>query len=725
MNVQIAEHDPLLAACSCPACGGSNPDLFTNDDASLDPRAGQTANNKPIWTLDQITANFNRTGGQWGTGPNDQSTKSGNQSIITFGFHENQQSLFDNGYVYTDGTTNPNTGQPNLFGLSEFFQFAAFNSAQREASREAFSYWDDLIAVSFKETDAYDGDINFGNLTNSPNTQAYSRIPTANLANLLGGQVAGISGDIWVSVSQASNFQFDEGQYGLTTLIHEIGHSLGLSHPGAYNAAPGLSITYAANAEYAQDALNYSIMSYFLARDLGSTATGVVTRDFDWSLMAIAYPSTPMVHDIAAAQKLYGADMTTRTGDTTYGFNSNAGRDAFDFTKTAFPTMAIWDAGGEDTLDASGYKVEQRIDLTPGSLSSIGGITFDQAPTFEQVNANRAAAGFAPVSLANYTANINAFAAQPEFRGRLTDNVGIAYGTIIENAKGGSGIDTIIGNTANNKLFGNAGNDVISGAEGNDLLDGGLGNDRLDGGVGSDTAVFTGKRADYLIEAGEGDTFIIRDTRKGSADGTDTLISIEQLQFADGTKLLTQVAVQNVTGVADGKQGYLSGRAGADDLLAIASDMEGTQLRGAAGNDILTGGKYNDFIIGNQGDDVLIGGAGADQFRFFGNEIEGTSDSDRILDLDFAEGDILMLGYYSAGTFAKAGGGFINGSDVIVRSFDQLAKLDAASAKVTVSQASDLSNTLVIEIVQKNGQVQKIFVNDAWQNYMDAAGIPG
>jgi Ca2+-binding RTX toxin-like protein len=126
--------------------------------------------------------------------------------------------------------------------------------------------------------------------------------------------------------------------------------------------------------------------------------------------------------------------------------------------------------------------------------------------------------------------------------------------------QGRLGIDTIIGNTANNKLFGNAGNDVISGAEGNDLLDGGSGNDRLDGGVGSDTAVFTGNRADYLIEAGEGDTFIIRDTRKGSADGTDTLISIEQLKFADGTKLLTQVAVQNVPGVSDGKQGYLTGK---------------------------------------------------------------------------------------------------------------------------------------------------------------------
>ena len=35
-------------------------------------------------------------------------------------------------------------------------------------------------------------------------------------------------------------------------------------------------------------------------------------------------------HDILAAQIMYGADMTTRTGDTTYGFNSNAGRDHYD-----------------------------------------------------------------------------------------------------------------------------------------------------------------------------------------------------------------------------------------------------------------------------------------------------------------------------------------------------------------------------------------------------------
>ena len=187
--------------------------------------------------------------------------------------------------------------------------------------------WDDVIAVSFVETSAYDGDINFGNLTNSPNTQAYSRIPTdwsCDHARRTGcrnrRRRMGFG-------RQASNFQFDEGHYGLNTLVHEVGHSLGLSHPGAYNFGPGFAVTYANGAEYAQDARNYSIMSYWNPRDLGMTATGVVTRDFDWSLMAIAYGSTPMIHDILAAQKMYGVDTTTRTGDTVYGFNSNAGRD--------------------------------------------------------------------------------------------------------------------------------------------------------------------------------------------------------------------------------------------------------------------------------------------------------------------------------------------------------------------------------------------------------------
>src|SRR3569833_1351658 len=62
------------------------------EDASLDPLAGGTANNHPIWTADQIAAYLNRTSGQWGTGFNDMLPQGGAPKTITYGFHNDQQS---------------------------------------------------------------------------------------------------------------------------------------------------------------------------------------------------------------------------------------------------------------------------------------------------------------------------------------------------------------------------------------------------------------------------------------------------------------------------------------------------------------------------------------------------------------------------------------------------------------------------------------------------------
>ena len=82
-------------------------------------------------------------------------------------------------------------------------------------------------------------------------------------------------------------------------------------------------------------------------------------------------------------------------------------------------------AGGIDTLDASRYSTNQTIDLAPGAWSSIGG----------EINI-----------------------------------IGISLTTTIENAKGGTLDDTILGNNAANSLYGGSGNDTLTGVDGNDSL---------------------------------------------------------------------------------------------------------------------------------------------------------------------------------------------------------------------------------------------------------------
>ena len=209
-------------------------------------------------------------------------------------------------------------------------------------------------------------------------------------------------------------------------------HALGIAHPGNYDAAEGVTITYEANAEYSRVRIN--IRSCPIS---ARATTGAVRRSF---------AATPLAHDIAALQSLYGMHMATRTGDTVYGFNSNAGRPTYDFAQNSAPLIAIWDAGGRDTLDFSGWSSASRIDLEPGASSDGGG---------------------------------------------QTHNVQIAYGASIENAIGGGGDDTIGGNAANNLLRGGGGNDRLNGL---------FGTDRAEGGAGGDVFAFTSinDSADYL-----------------------------------------------------------------------------------------------------------------------------------------------------------------------------------------------------------------------------------
>lgn len=697
------EHNPDLlgkVACGCPACtGGVQKDIglvdplvglkLTGEQGAVDYLAGTTAaNGKPIWSADQIAAYLNRSGASWIGGEDPGVQGDANLSEITFGFHESQATLARNGYVYTDAD--------GTFGLSEYFNFAAFNSDQRAAARVAMGFWDDVVAVSFREESNIDAvDIAFGNLASAPGTQAYARLPFGTLTGdpELDAQVRDIVGDVWVSASQASNFQLKPGGYGLNTLTHEIGHAIGLSHPGNYNFGPGFAVNYQNGAEYYQDSRNYTIMSYWNPSDIGA-------GDIDWNTFARAYGGTPMIHDILAAQKMYGADTSTRTGNTVYGFNSTAGKDVFDFTINKAPIVTIWDAGGNDTLDASGFRTDQEINLNPGSLSSIGGVSIEEARerlTFEAVNANRAVLGYAPITQASYDA-LFAQLVSGARNNRLTDNVGIAYGAIIENAIGGSGNDLIIGNTAVNVLNGGAGfdiasyreatagvtanlttgrgiagaangdryiaieglegsafNDTLTGDAGANTLIGGAGADALNGGAGIDTASYRTSTASIGVSLqtmtglwGDalGDRLNSIEALEGGS-GNDTLIGWSGNDTLTGNAGNDTLLGNAGNDVLDGGAGNdaLDGGAGNDVLRGGAGDDgltggDGNDvLDGGAGNDALTGGNGNDVLNGGAGNDGLFGGQGADVFRF--TDLGG---ADRIADFTRGQDRIDLSG---------------------------------------------------------------------------------
>ena len=153
-----------------------------------------------------------------------------------------------------------------------------------------------------------------------------------------------------------------------------------------------------------------------------------------------------MALDILAAQRLYGAATSgpLASGGRVFGFNANIegyiGR-FYDFSINQHPVVTLWSGGTGNALNLSGFSSDSTINLSPGTFSSAAG---------------------------------------------LINNIGIAFGTVIETAIGGGGNDTLLGNDLHNFLRGGAGNDLVRGGVGNDSLWGDSGNDTLSGGIGAD-----------------------------------------------------------------------------------------------------------------------------------------------------------------------------------------------------------------------------------------------
>jgi serralysin len=440
----VADNSEIIAA---PGIVAPDPQHFNLDDF-----VGLSYRGKPIVGLDRVVAQIDS-----GT------TLAAPNGVITYTFLDKSHLVG----LYN----NPGAGFTSGLGLG------SFSAAQRIEARQSVQFWDDLIAPRFVEKNGVGADIVFANSADP--AQAYAYYP--------GTRGWKFQSDVFIAdpALNGSNNWFTFGGYGSTTLIHELGHTIGLSHPGAYNFDPDVPQTYLGLAEYAQDSTQYSIMSYWSAAQTGASIIA-------WDTFTSSNAQTPLVHDILTAQAKYGADLTTRTGNTTYGFNSNAGRDVFDFSQNAYPYLTIYDAGGNDTIDLSGFNAGVFLNLHAGTFSSAG----QAIPTTAEINANRVAlsvalgfdvGGVADAQVAGVGASrINLAASNIARDTGVTgiaateyDNLSIAYGTVIENGIGGSARDLLWGNEVANRLEGRGGDDVLNGFEGADTLVGGSGADRF------------------------------------------------------------------------------------------------------------------------------------------------------------------------------------------------------------------------------------------------------
>jgi serralysin len=402
--------------------------------------------------------------------------------------------------------------------------FERFNRTQIDLAELALKAWSDVANITFVRVGSGDtGEAAYSNSASILFGNYTSGVDGAAAFALFPGLSSG--GDVWINVTEDYNAFPVLWDYGAQVLVHELGHAIGLNHPGDYNADANTDFTYAADAAYYEDSRQYTVMSYF-----GSVNTG-------GSLPVFA--SAPQMDDIRAAQLQYGANMTTRTGDTVYGFHSNADRPWFSIdvasTKVAF---AVWDAGGNDTFDFSGYADNQIIDLRQGSFSNVGG---------------------------------------------YIGNVSVAVGADIENAKGGSGADVLHGNAVGNSVFGGAGADTIDGGtDGSNYLRGDDGNDQITGGAGFDD--INGNKGNDVAHGGLGDDWVV-----GGQDN-------DQLFGDDGGDIVYGNLGADTT---DGGAGADLVRGGqGNDILTGGAGND--WLSGDRGDDTITGGAGADTFHGSQ-----------------------------------------------------------------------------------------------------------------------------
>ena len=390
---------------------------------------------KPSFTASQAAEQITRRNLSWNENFQQPVT-------LTFGFRTGAPA-----YSLEDSDTKGKTIQP-------------VTTSEAQAIRTVLANFSDIANITFVDTDYGDNaTLLFADYSNSKGFAAGFAYMPETRNRLATSQ----EGDVYLNIGTIPPYE-RIGNYGWSTLVHETLHALGLEHPGNYDAAQGVSLTYKNNAEYKEDTPQYSIMSYFKETDTGANWRGREN-------------GTPMIDDILALQRFYGANPLAGLGDTTYGFNANARPEYRLSSSSDTKVFCIYDPNGTNTLDFSGYDTNDVIDLRPGHFSSVGG---------------------------------------------LKDNVSIAYGSIVQRAVAGSGDCTLIASDAGCTLQGGTGANTFRP---------GTGTDRIIGlGSNQNVVYYNFERNQASFSNGQFQGVTITSVQSG----TDVLTGISRVYFTDG-----------------------------------------------------------------------------------------------------------------------------------------------------------------------------------------------
>lgn len=419
-----------------------------------------------------------------------------------------------------------------------------WSDTEKAAFRKAFAMFQNITNMTFQEV--FSGDANLmeyqvpGSTWFNPGTYADHEYPNDGVAT---GRF---------NVDHPSWPDLRVGSDGFQTIIHELGHALGLEHPhDGDQTFPG-----AANGSVGTNGLNQGIWT-------------MMSYNNGWSVEPApnsesGFNGMPMAFDIAALQRLYGVDTTYKTGDNPYNLPTANGSGTY--------WTCIWDAGGTDTISNANSSAASTIDLRAAPLTG--------------------------ANAGGYVSWITGVA------GGFT----IANTVVIEQVLGGGGADKITGNTANNTLNGNAGDDEISGMDGHDTVDGGFGNDLIYAGKGDDFVVGGADDADKIhgglgwdtIDAGFGNDEIYGDVSNDEIKGSG-----DHLKGGGGDDLLQ----------GGGGRDTLYGDFDGDNRDLTVSGTGNDNLSGGNGDDDIYGGGGSDSLYGGIGSDRLAGGQGADRLE--------------------------------------------------------------------------------------------------------------